>query len=551
MARTVTLIACLLGAGPLLGAPPLTSVRVEATRTLAPVPAGLYGVGYDGWGDITDPQSVRHLQALGVRYCRMAVNLNLLCGERLGDWQWEATEPRDLGVGFVARLRRLHAHGWTPILALTTTCALPRWFRGDPTDGGGDPWYLRNLDGSAAEEGRSDQWAELERVTAGLAAGLAAQGLRGLWWETAYESGHTLPMAETHYHAGTGIRRGDPTAKLMGPATWPGWTVEERFVKPYLRRYGADLLDGVSVHWYADNEHGLWEAPGWKQRQGPVTMADSLFLQYLMETTPKYGRWSQSLRRILDDPTLNPTHKPIAVVYTEFDALAASAYGRNPENPDWPRYNRAADCYLNTNYFGGVWSASVLCHLAASGAADIVCKFSTRQFYGLVDNAPGGGFYRQPVWFAWKLLRDAAGLRPGAIMLATEVTGPRDSAASHVGGEDSPWIEAFAVNHPQGPAVILINRSLHPQEVDLSVEGSPQWRRAEGGLRYLFAEDRVARFIGRQPGTTGEGTFEGVPDDSLSARCLQPLRWHSGGEGPVRVHCPAVSLTILLPQSTP
>ncbi|NPV45840.1 MAG: hypothetical protein HPY69_02680 [Armatimonadetes bacterium] len=515
------------------------------------MPDGLYGVGYDGWGDITDPQAVRHLQGLGIRYCRIAVNLANLCGERLGDWQWETTEPRDVGLGFVSRLRRIRALGWTPILALTTTHALPKWFRGEPTDAGGDPWYLRNLDGSAAAEEQSDQWAELERVAQGLAAGLAAQGLRGLWWETAYESGHTLPMAETHYHAGIGIRRADPTAKLMGPATWPGWTVEERFVKPFLSRYGADLLDGVSLHWYADNEHGLWVAPGWKDRHGPVTMADRLFLQYLMETTPKYAQWCRSLRKTLDDPTLNPARKPIAIVYTEFDALAESAYGRNPENPDWPDYSPSADCYLNTNYFGGVWSASVLCHLAASGAADIVCKFNTRQFYGLVDNAPGGGFYRQPVWFAWKLLRDMAGVRPGAAMLVTSVSGPRDSAAAHVGGEDSPWIEAFAVRRPDGPAVILINRSLDRQDVEVSVNGSPQWDHAVGGLRYLFASHRVARFIGRQPGTAGEGAFEGVPDDALSARCLQPLRWQRDSRGSLRVRCPAVSLTILTPRSAP
>lgn len=532
------------------GAAPPTVVRVDASQVIATVPEGLYGAGYDGWGDITNAESVAHLQTVGIKYCRIGVNLQEVCGERLGDWRWEAASPRDVGLGFVSRIRRIQANGWTPILALTTTHALPRWFQGEPTDVSGKPWYHRNLDGSEAQDGQSDQWAELSRVTMGLAAGLAERGLRGLIWETAYESGHTLPMADIHYYAGRGIREADPTAKLMGPATWPGWTVEERFVKPFLSKYGAELLDYVSMHWYADNEHGLWEAAGWKDRPGPVTMADRLFLQYLMETTPKYARWCLSLRKLLDDPKLNPQGKPIGIAYTEFDALAESPYARNPENPDWPAYRRDADCYLNTNYFGGVWCASVLCHLAASGCADIVCKFNTRQFYGLVDNAPGGGFFRQPVWFAWKLLRDVAGLKPGAAMLAATAEGPCDSAAAHVGGQDTTWVEAFAIGGESAPTIVLINRSLQSQTAQVWVAGSAPWGVARRGPRYVFEERRVARFIGRKPGTSGEGAFTGLPGDEPSALCLQPLEengdWYRDMRtGCINVRCPAVSLTVL------
>ena len=194
-------------------------------------------------------------------------------------------------------------------------------------------------------------------------------------WETIYEIGHTMPMPHIHFAAARGIRSSDPSARLIGPATWPGWTVEERFVKPYLTTYGPDLLDFVSVHWYADNEHGLWAAPGWKERKGPVTMSDSLYLDYLMETAPKYAPWCRSLRALLDDPKLNPQGKRIGVAYSEFDALAASPYMANPPNSDWPVYRADADCYLNTNYFGGVWCASVLCNLAASGCIDMALKF--------------------------------------------------------------------------------------------------------------------------------------------------------------------------------
>ena len=52
---------------------------------------------------------------------------------------------------------------------------------------------------------------------------------------------------------------------------------------------------------------------------------------------------------------------------------------------------------MNTNAFGGVWSTSVLCHLAESGCLDIACKFNTRSYYGLIENGPGRSFYRLPV----------------------------------------------------------------------------------------------------------------------------------------------------------
>jgi hypothetical protein len=530
-----------------------TQVDVDAGRVIATVPAGLYGAGYDGWGDITDPSDVAHLQAIGIRTCRMDVNLRELCGERFGDWQWEYATPRDLGQGFVSRVKQIIANGWTPILALTTSHALPRWFAGDPTDSAGHPWFSSNLDGSpAGDEASSDQWAELTRVTQEIAAGLAARGLTGLTWETIYEIGHTMPMARIHYQAALGIRQADPTARLMGPATWPGWTVEERFVKPYLSTYGPDLLDYVSVHWYADNEHGLWAAPGWQERQGPVTLGDEVFTTYLMETVPKYAPWCHSLRALLDDPALNPTGKRIGVCYSEFDALATSPYQHNPPNPDWPTYRAASDCYLNTDAFGGVWSSAVLCSLAASGNLDIVCKFTTRSFYGLTENAPGGGFYRQPIWFAWKLLQQEGGLVPGARMLRSTVQGPLDNAAAHLQGTDSPWVSAYAVGPATAPRIILINRSRQAQPTRVSVRGlggdAPlQFR------RYLYDATRTARFIGPAPGSATEGTFEGVPDDSANLRSLEPTEVFSvpvtaGSASLPALSLPPLSLTVLAPE---
>lgn len=528
-----------------------THVAVDASRVAATVPQGLYGVGYNGWGDITDPEAVAELQGVGVRTCRLDADLRELCGRRPGDWHLEYVTPRDLGQGFISRVKQIVANGWTPLISLSTSFSLPSWFRGDPTDASGKPWTGLNRDGSASAEGRSDQYAELEQVTRGLAAALAERGLKGLWWETIYEIGHTMPMADIHYHAARGIRAADPTAKLMGPATWPGWTVEERFVKPYLARYGPELLDCVSVHWYADNEHGLWAAPGWKDRRGPVTMGDRLFLRYLMETTPKYADWCRSLRRVLDDPALNPTRKRIGVAYTEFDALANSAYQQNPENPDWPKYRADGDCYLNTNAFGGVWCASVLCGMAATGDLDLALKFNTRDYYGLIENKPGDrGYFRMPVWFAWKLLQEVGGVRPGAQLLACEVSGPCDQAQAHVGGRDTPWVEAYAVKGAPAPRLILINRSLENQAVEAQLRGA-----GGGGAklrRYLFDAGTTAPFIGRRPGTTQEGHFEGAGDDSQNLRCLQPLGEVTAAPRGAdlqlpELRLPPISITVLAP----
>lgn len=549
-----TMAMILIGASPApAGAP--NRVSVDASQPIARVPDGLYGVGYNGWGDITDPDAIRHLQSVQIRYCRIDVDLKLLCGDRLGDLRWDYTTDRDRGQGFVARVQQIRAHGWTPILALSTSHSLPAWFKGEPTDAQGTPWTQLNLDGSPAAAGNSDQYAQLEQITQGIAAGLAARGLRGCHWETIYEIGHTMPMAAIHYHAARGLRQADPTATLMGPATWPGWTVEERFVKPYLATYGPDLLDIVTVHWYADNEHGLWAAPGWKERQGPVTMDDRLFLQILMETTSRYADGCRSLRALLDDRRLNPSGKRIGIAYSEFDALAASPYQHNPENPDWPQYRAAADCYLNTNSFGGVWCAAVLCDLAASAACDIACKFNTRQFYGLIDNKPGnGGYFRQPVWFAWKLLQDVALLRPGATLLASAVAGPLDSAAAHVKGKDTPWLRAYAVAAAAGPRLILINRSQESQAADVLIAGLTAPTAGPVVVRrYRYDQSRVARFIGRQPGTTAEGQFEGAPEDAANARCLEvldTLSAHVDGQtlSLADLDCPPLSLTVLVPE---
>jgi len=64
------------------------SVTIDASRALGPI-GDRYNVGYDGWGDITNAGMVAAFQELGVRYCRIGVDLTELCGERPGDYRWE------------------------------------------------------------------------------------------------------------------------------------------------------------------------------------------------------------------------------------------------------------------------------------------------------------------------------------------------------------------------------------------------------------------------------------------------------------------------------
>lgn len=512
------------------------TVDVSKSTGVAPE---IYGVGYNGWGDITYPQAIKHLKGVGVKFCRMEVNLKELCGDRLGDYRWEYTTPADIGVGFISRIRQIRKNGWTPILALMTSHALPKWFHGDPTDSQRNPWFKYNLDGSTASDGMGNQYEEVTRITHDLAAKLTEVGLRGQYWETIYELGHTMPLPDIHYYAAKGIKSADPSAKVMGPATWPGWTVEEKFVRPYLAKYGSDLLDFVSVHWYGSNEHELWDM-GYKPDSDFITMADRKYLDYLMSMTTKYPKWCLTLRALLDDRKVNPSGKRIGIVFTEFDANAQSPYQHNPVNADWPKYRADADCYINTNYWGGVWCASVLCNLASTGHPDIVCKFNTRNYYGLIENDSAKGYYRQPVWFAWKLLRDAARLLPRERMVQVVGTQSPEARVGHP-------VEVYAVGRPGDLRLIVLNKTFDEQSVRINLRGLPI--ETNKTIQYLFDRSTTAPFIGRKSDSKQEGAFQGAPDDSINLKALKPVREiqlrREQGKSTIELTCPPVSMMVL------
>lgn len=506
------LVSVFAASSAVAGAPP-ARVTVDVTKSIGTI-GRLYGVGYNGWGDVTNAGMVRAFKDLDVHYCRMDVNLRELCGDKIGDYRWDYALPCDLGTGFTDRVRRIIANGWTPLPAFSyhgAWNALPRWFHGEPNDANGRGWVHYNLDGSSAPHGFGDQVAAATRIARDVVAHLAAAGMKGLTWETLYEMNPDMPLVEIHHAVASGVRQADPTARIVGPATWPGWSVEERFVKPYLAKHGADLLDTVSVHWYGSNDHDFWKLHAGEKEGWVLSMAHGAYLDFLMDRTRLFGDWTRSLAALLRDPKLNPSGKRIGILYSEIDVNATSYHLKNPENPDWPKYRADTDCWHNANYWGGVWWASTLCRIAAAGSGADAMKYNTRNYYGLADMAPKDRAYRYPVWFAMKLLRDQGGLTAGRRMLAVSAApGP------------SPMVEAYATGGQNDTRVILINKSTQAWHSDAVVKGLKPG--AWGVSRYLFDRTRVAQFRGRKPGDPGDGTFEGYPDDDgRSARCLRPI----------------------------
>jgi hypothetical protein len=500
--------------------PPATNeVEINTTQEIALVP-DLYCVDDSGWGEIVLQSTVAQLSDAGVSRTRLLIDLHQLCGNSFGDWHWDFPSQPGVTVGFLDTVKQVRAQGWSPFITvmlhegLSAATTLPSWFHGEANDNNQLGWFRFNLDGTPG----NGQLGEMTTIMQAVAQHLVDNGISRLLWETIGEMGHTMALVDIHYYVGRGIKNGDPTALLMGPATWHGWTAEEKFVKPYLAKYGPELLDVVSMHWYTSLDQGL-QALGYAPSASMITMANQDWLRYLLDHTTEFADATTSLRALLD--TSSPG-KRIGIAYTEFNAGFDSCYGRNPPNPDYPAYRAASDCYINSNYFGAVWDASSLANTAARGHADLMCRFYTLSYYGLLDAVPGSGFYRTPAWFGRRLLYSVAEMQPGRTMAQATATAIAPASST---------VEAFAVlpagtseppQDPRGVRAVIINTSSADEVVELKVSGlgvCSSWR----VRRYLLDETRVAPFIGPAPGSGKEGSFEGGMDDSLSAQSLEPI----------------------------
>ncbi|MCE5199852.1 MAG: hypothetical protein ABFD54_07325 [Armatimonadota bacterium] len=519
--------------------PSLTEITVDAGKPLGPI-GDLYSFGYNGWGDIINTGMITNFNDINTKYCRLNVNLTGLCGDKPGDYHWDATGPADVNMTLVDNIKTIITNGWTPLLAFTIHGgggAMPKWFHGDANDHKQNSWCRYNTDGSKVSDGYGNQLDAMTQITRDITAYLVSKGFVGQSYETIYEMGVDMPLVEIHYAVAKGVREADPAAILIGPATWPQWSVEERFVKPYLKKYGADLLDMVSMHWYGTNDHGYVELMK-NNNDDILTMADTAATKYLMEKTTMFRDATSSLSVLLSDKTLNPSGKKIGITFTEIDIDATSYYQRNPVNNDWPKYRADTDCWLNCNYFGGVWWASVLSNIASTGKGADAFKFNGRNYYGMQDMTGDNKAYRYPIWFAFKLLQDQGGLIKGRQVV---------SAAAKGGG--APMVEAFATGGPDDLRVIVVNKSSDQQAADISISGmkSGHWT----ATRYLYDRTRVASCMGREPGHNGSAKFEGYPDsDAVSKKCLTPVnsvacRSEGGKVTITNMPCPPISFTVL------
>ena len=512
---------------------PVSTVGINLTGPANTVTDRMFGAGYDGWNDIINPDAVQYLNDIGMKDIRVAVNLNLICKNKVGEYDMEYMSPQghDCGLGFITRLKKMVKEGWRPIPVFSQgNISLPSFFHGDL--GGVNGWWYYDRNGAYHYPNNGNQVDDMQTIARDIASRLKSAGLGGLTWETIYEADgveHNLP--DTHYYTAKGLRQGDSSIKIIGPATWPTYSVEERFIKPYFTKYGAEgvnLLDYVSMHWYASNSFWM-RSDLWDHTKDFISMTDTELLKLTMEATPYYAQAVRRARALLDvyqnNKTINPSGKKIGIAFTEYDANAYSPYLKNYNNINYPNYYAKSDTYINTNYFGGVWLASVMTDVLANSPVDIMMKFMARNYYGLIDNIDGYNYYRLPVWYAIKLLRDGAGMKPGAKIVSATVTGPTDSGAApnHIAGveQNSPWIQAVAVKNGSQTSVIIINRSNTALPVNLTVLGAANRKMT----RYVYCKNTNAMFIGGVTGGPhGDGYFEGY-NSTEKYTCIRAINY--------------------------
>lgn len=507
---------------------PLTEIAIDFNRAGVNVSPGIYAAGYDGWGDITNEKSLTALKEIRLKYLRIVVDLNLAAGRTAGgsvDITCKAQKDGDLNL--VQRIIHAQNNGFTPIIVFSTNHSLPSYFH--PAQDKISNWFQYDTDGKKASNHIGNQIDEYARIAGEVARQLGNEGISGLIWESIYEIGYGYaPFGMTpgaiHYETAKAIKMMDPSSKHIGPATWTGWAVE-KFVDDYFRVYGkegAEYLDYVSFHQYGGNyvikNTELWD--GNKQLISMV-LSDShsqnglpiknLSILKILSSVPKAAADStKALHEKLK--TMGEQYgftKKIGVAVTEYDVNNYSNYMKNPSNLNYPEYEPASDTNINTNYFGGVNTAYMIAACALS-EADILMKFNTRQYYGIVDHdyANGGQYYRTPLWHSLKLLQEKLGLTGDAKIIDVNVDGPVDTLS----GYEQPWIFSCAVKKDGKTNILIINRS------DIPLNAKINLKNVKTGTtfnRYIYSDKTTAAFIGnRRPyGNEYDGIFEGGIDD--------------------------------------
>ena len=507
---------------------PASKITIDLNAKGVKVSQGIYAAGYDGWGDITNEKSLTALKEVRLKYLRIVVDLSLAAGNTAGgpvDITCKAQKDGDLNL--VQRIKHAQNNGFTPIIVFSTNHALPSYFH--PSQDKISNWFQYDTDGTKATNHIGNQIDEYARIAGEVARQLMNEGLSGLIWESIYEIGYGYaPFGMTpvaiHYETAKAIKGIDPASKHIGPATWTGWAVE-KFVDDYFRVYGkdgAEYLDYVSFHQYGGNyvikNTDLWD--GNKQVISMVLSDDhtqnglpikNLTILRILSSVPKAAADSTKAlhEKLKAMSSQYGFTKKIGVAVTEYDVNNYSNYMKNPSNPNYPAYDPASDTNINTNFFGGVNTAYMIAACALS-EADMLIKFNTRQYYGIVDHDYDNGsqYYRTPLWHSLKLLQEKLGLTGDAEIMDVSVEGPIDT----VSGYEQPWIFSCAVRKDGKTSILVINRSDIPLNTKLNLKNI---KTGTTFNRYIYSDKTTAAFIGnRRPnGNEYDGIFEGGIND--------------------------------------
>lgn len=504
-----------------------SAFTLDFNATGKTITGSLYSAGYDGWGDITDERSVSALKEIHLKYLRIAVDMNLAAGPATGgNVDISCVSSKDGGLTLTERIKTAQKNGFTPVLALTNY-SLPSYFY--PAESKPSYWFQYNKDGTKSSVNRGNQIDEYARIAKEITRKLKAAGVSGLLWETIYEIGYGYePFYQSpvyiHYATAKAIKEVDGSAKFIGPATFTGWCVE-KFLDDYFSEYGAEgskYLDFVSFHQYGGNY--IWNKTDlWKYDKQFVSMVKSdnhvqngfpiknLSLLKILSSTPKEA--SNCVKKLKSMISQKSEYygftKKIGVAITEYDVNNYSNYLNNPSNDRYPQYNAASDTSINTNYFGGVTTAYLLTTCSLSGA-DLLMKFNTRSYYGIVDNdcANQNVYYRTPLWYSFKLLQEKLGLTSSSEIIPLNVTGPKDTDT----GYSEPWIFACGVKKNGRTNILVINRGTNPSNVMITLKNMDG---KKSFTRFVYGENTTAQYIGnrRTTGKEYDGIFEGGMDD--------------------------------------
>jgi len=495
----------------------VVKMSVDTQKETAIIKDGVYANGFNCNEILDSEKTVKQLKDVGVKYYRVNfLSPSELCGKFYGDWQWNypVNIPYELhrqpneNDRYETIVKKVIEKGFEPVIPIDFTRNLPKWFYGEQSDKNGKPWWNFNTDGTPGD----GQLKQASQIYADIIKHFNKDlGLKITYWET-FGEGYPHPsiMAKMHYMFAKAMKGIDPNIKIIAAETWPGWTIET-FAKELLSMPDADeYIDVFSMNWYGGlslNNNPLIDFDFLKN---PINMDNTKCIDMIIQVPPNYGIWINSLRDVLNTPELNSKGKKFQIWFTEFNTTPY-AYNWDKITKDW------GDFMINCNYYGGIYNASVYCHVMENNG-DVAISFTSLGYYGLFGG-PETNFNPYPSWYAQYMLYNIAEFKPGRCLLATKNKSPKDGGAN-VGGKNSPWLEIYASHTPEKNeySLVLINRNriqIYDTEILLDKLKTDVGDRFEI-TKYVYDKTRVASYI--NPLKFGDGF-----DQNFKTICIEPV----------------------------